>query len=99
MPDHIIAKQHGGKTRADNLALACARCNLHKGPNIAGVDPQTAKLTRLFNPRTDRWTDHFRWRKARLVGPSAIGRTTVVVLAINHPYRVALREMMLATDE
>ena len=48
--DHIIARQHGGKTPADNLALACIRCNRHKGPNVAGVDPTTEEIVRLFHP-------------------------------------------------
>jgi 5-methylcytosine-specific restriction endonuclease McrA len=46
--DHIIAPQHGGDTTEKNLALCCGRCNLHKGPNIAGIDPASGVLTRLF---------------------------------------------------
>lgn len=34
--DHIIARQHGGMSMIDNLALACLHCNRFKGPNIAG---------------------------------------------------------------
>jgi formamidopyrimidine-DNA glycosylase len=49
--DHIIAKKHGGRTVAKNLALACYYCNSFKGPNIGGLDPYTGKLTQLFNPR------------------------------------------------
>lgn len=33
--DHIIAKQHRGKSVLENLALCCGICNRHKGPNIA----------------------------------------------------------------
>ena len=29
--EHIVARQHGGSDDPDNLALACHRCNLHKG--------------------------------------------------------------------
>jgi 5-methylcytosine-specific restriction endonuclease McrA len=29
--EHIITKQHGGSDGAENLALACHRCNLRKG--------------------------------------------------------------------
>jgi 5-methylcytosine-specific restriction endonuclease McrA len=39
--DHIIARQHGGKTRLGNLALACPRCNRNKGPNLVGIDTNT----------------------------------------------------------
>ena len=47
--DHVIAGQHGGLATGDNLALACARCNRYKGPNLSGIDPDSGKLTRLFN--------------------------------------------------
>ena len=29
--EHIVARQHGGGDGAENLALACYHCNLHKG--------------------------------------------------------------------
>jgi hypothetical protein len=46
--DHIIAKKHGGKTRANNLALSCFYCNSYKGPNIAGIDPLNGRMVRLL---------------------------------------------------
>lgn len=93
--DHIIARQHGGPTVSDNLALCCGRCNLYKGPNIAGIDPATGEMTRLFHPRSDLWDEHFQWEGAVLVGRTAIGRTTVTVLAINHPSRIAVRQQLI----
>jgi hypothetical protein len=92
--DHIIAQQHRGMTVLANLALACYHCNLHKGPNIAGKDPVTRRTTRLFHPRQDRWDAHFRWRGARLVGITAIGRTTIQVLNINHAAFVLVRKAL-----
>ncbi len=56
--DHIIARQHGGETTVDNLALSCLHDNTHKGPNIAELDPQPRRITRHFNPRKDRWERH-----------------------------------------
>ena len=41
--EHIVAKQHSGLNDAGNLALACHRCNLHKGPNLTGIDPVTVQ--------------------------------------------------------
>jgi hypothetical protein len=41
--EHIIAKQHGGADHPENLALACHRCNLRKGPNLTGIDPETGR--------------------------------------------------------
>lgn len=94
--DHIIAEQHEGDDDPTNLALACMHCNRHKGPNIAGRDPVTRELTRLFDPRRDRWRQHFAWQGAILVGLSAIGRTTVQVLAINDDVLVKVRTALIA---
>jgi hypothetical protein len=54
-----MAEKHGSSTGESNLAWACFSCNLHKGPNIAGIDPATGKLTWLFHPRQDAWEQHF----------------------------------------
>ena len=93
--EHIIARKHRGADFADNLALACFSCNNHKGPNLSGLDPKTGLLTRLFNPRTDDWEEHFEWNGPSLIGRTAIGRVTVDVLAINLSYRVALRAALI----
>jgi hypothetical protein len=93
--DHIIASKHRGLTTAGNLALACFYCNSYKGPNIAGVDPLTGKTVPLFHPRRQQWNRHFRWRGARLVGQTAVGRATVVVLAINEPDAVLARRSLI----
>ena len=94
--DHVIADTHGGRAAASNLALSCLHCNRHKGPNLSGIDPQTRLLSRLFHPRRHSWLYHFRWQGARLRGRTAIGRTTIRVLKINAPLRVALREELIA---
>jgi hypothetical protein len=94
--DHIVARKHHGPTLASNLALSCYHCNTYKGPNIAGIDPETAALTRLFNPRLDRWNEHFKWEGPELVGETAVGRTTIDVLQINHPDRVEHRFLLMA---
>jgi hypothetical protein len=91
--DHIIAEKHGGPTTADNLALSCERCNSHKGPNIAGY--LDGKHVPLFNPRSDRWVDHFQWNGPMLMGKTPVGKVTIGVLAINLPYRVALRAALI----
>ena len=93
--DHIIATQHRGQTILENLALACPHCNRYKGPNIAGVDPDSGQLVRLFHPRTDLWTEHFRFEAERIVGKTAVGRATVHVLAINVPEPLRFRLELL----
>jgi hypothetical protein len=96
--DHIVARQHRGSDSIENLALCCGFCNRHKGPNIAGIDPMSGRLCRLFNPRRDRWDRHFRLEGVELVGLTARGRTTIVVLAMNDPTQVAIREVLIAEE-
>lgn len=93
--DHIIAEKHRGATSLDNLALACFECNNHKGPNISGIDPATGEITRLFNPRQDRWSEHFVWQGPLLAGITAVGRTTIEVLAINLVRRLIHRQALV----
>jgi HNH endonuclease len=94
--EHIIARKHGGSTTQDNLALACVRCNFHKGANLSGIDPQTGTVVSLFHPRRDVWIEHFFWQGPRLVGITPSGRATIVVLEINHPLRVIARERLIS---
>jgi hypothetical protein len=93
--EHVLPKKHGGGDEVDNLALACAECNLHKGPNLTGIDPESNRITPLFDPRRDRWDDHFVRHGSRIVGRTAVGRTTVRVLDMNSPARLRVR---MATD-
>jgi hypothetical protein len=94
--DHIVAQKHRGKTQLNNLAVACFHCNNHKGPNLAGVDPKSHRMIRLFHPRQDHWEKHFRLADdGRILGLTAIGRTTIEVLCINLSHRVEHRLSLL----
>ena len=85
--EHIVARQPGrpGRpTRLDNLAFACWNCNLKKGPNLSGVDPETGRVEALFHPRKDEWDDHFSPAIGALIplgvairGLTPVGRATV----------------------
>jgi len=92
--DHATARKHLGPT-ASNLVYSCLHCNRHKGTDLAGIDRKTRKLTRLFNPRRHHWSRHFRWEGPVLVGRTAVGRTTIELLAMNDPVHVALRQLLL----
>src|SRR5882672_4559565 len=96
--DHIIATQHDGSSQYGNLAMACGHCNLHKGPNIAGIDRATKALVALFNPRKDRWRLHFRYEGAYLMALTPVGRVTLRLLQINHGRKVRLREELMKAD-
>jgi len=53
----------------------------------------------LFHPRRDRWTDHFAWEGAVVIGRTPVGRATVQLLAMNDWQRVELRENLQALGE
>jgi hypothetical protein len=97
--EHVISRQHGGSDDVDNLALACHRCNLHKGPNLTGIDPLTSTVQILFHPRHDLWSEHFAFRGASFEGLTPTGRVTIAVLALNDPRRIELRQELLALGE
>jgi hypothetical protein len=93
--EHIIARKHGGATTQENLALACARCNFHKGTDLSGIDQITEAVVQLFNPRKDVWAHHFRWAGVILEGLTPTGRATIGVLAINDDWRIEARQQLI----
>src|ERR1044072_9048691 len=95
-PDHLIARQHGGETVSANLAFACFDCNRFKGSNIASLDPVTGELAPLFNPRTQRWSEHFKLKGVRIVPLTSVGRVTEKTLRLNLPVRTKARERWFA---
>src|SRR5205814_826711 len=94
--DHIRARKHRGQDTLQNTCWSCAYCNGAKGSNVAGFDPATDALVPLFNPRTDRWDEHFAWRGPTLRGKTAVGRATIDVLRINATDRVEHRRLLIA---
>jgi 5-methylcytosine-specific restriction endonuclease McrA len=89
--EHIRPLKHGGSNDESNLCLACIDCNLHKGPNLTGIDPLTDAVTPLFHPRQQQWDEHFRWEGLHIVGLTDTGRTTVRVLCMNSDEQLELR--------
>jgi hypothetical protein len=94
--DHIAALQLRFDDSTDNLALCCPRCNRKKGPNLAGIDPVTQSVVPLFNPRRDRWSDHFLWKGPLMEGLTPAARAMIVVLDLNSGDRIRLREFLIA---
>lgn len=90
--EHICPTVCGGLTQPENLALACPGCNFRKSDRITAIDPESEALSRLFNPRTDTWHEHFRWNEYEIVGETATGRATIELLELNHPRRVRIRQ-------
>ncbi len=97
--DHVISRKHGGITELSNLALSCARCNRAKGTDIGSVHPGSGEFIRLFNPRLDRWDEHFVIDGARIVGLTPIGQVTVTLLRFNEDERLLERLLLQQTGK
>lgn len=94
-PDHIIATKHRGETNESNLAWTCFVCNRAKGSDLSSIDTQTNQLVRLFNPRTDRWHDHFVLQSDGRISPqTAVARVTEFLLRLNRPELLQIRQIL-----
>jgi hypothetical protein len=83
--DHVLPQSAGGSDAPNNLALACRNCNERRGNRLEGRDPVTGEVVPLFNPRHDRWVEHFVWdvERIRILGLTPTGRATVERLDLN----------------
>jgi hypothetical protein len=91
--DHIKSKAKGGTDDEENLCSSCRTCNAYKSIQTHGIDPDTEQITPLYNPRTDTWSDHFRWSEdgTRIIGLTATGRVTVNALQLNNEVSITTR--------
>ncbi len=89
--EHIIPRSLGGSSESENLAWACPSCNLHKSNRVEVLFPHAHETVPLFNPRTHRWDEHFRWEGYYLTGLTPIGRATIGALLLNHERRIQIR--------
>jgi|SRR5437868_14004717 len=94
--DHIISIKHSGATEAENLAYACAFCNRYKGSDIASISQQTGALIRFFNPRSDKWAEHFQLKEFHIEPVSEIGEATARILRFNDSERILERQELNA---
>ncbi len=97
--EHIVPLATGGETIEVNLWLACPLCNGHKGARTHFPDPLDGTETRLFNPRQQSWSEHFRWSDdgLEIIGLTAVGRATVAALWLNNEHlRRARRRWLMA---
>jgi HNH endonuclease len=91
--EHTLPKSKGGQTTESNLWLACRPCNGYKADQTDGIDPITQNRVPLFNPRTQKWRDHFTWSDdgISILGITSIGRVTIQALQMNNPYAITVR--------
>ena len=97
--EHIIAEKHDGITVVENLALSCPCCNRFKGTDLGSIDPETQQLTPFFNPRLQKWSDHFRLDRGTIVPLTPQGRVTAKILQFNLPERILEREQLITSGQ
>lgn len=90
--DHVISLKHGGSSEVENLAYACVFCNRQKGSDIGSIS--SGEFSRFFNPRTDRWSDHFRLTGSSIQPLTLIGEVTARILNFNSADRILERRAL-----
>lgn len=93
--EHILPEVTGGLTVRENLWRACHSCNKFKGGRSEFIDSVTNTLVPLFNPRFQRWREHFQWSSegTLIIGLTPCGRATIEALQMNNEYIVEARHL------
>lgn len=92
--DHIQPVSQRGDTTFENLCLACRSCNEYKSNLTESIDPLSGETISLFNPRKQKWSEHFIWSAdgTKVEGITAIGRATIIRLRMNNPVIIVARK-------
>ncbi len=89
--DHIIGIKHNSPTDSSNLACACFNCNRNKGSDLASIDWDTSEIVRFYNPRSDIWSEHFRFDSFYIAATTQIGKVTAIIFRFNDRKRLLER--------
>ena len=98
--EHIFPKSLGGTGGIENLALACPTCNYYKSNYLLGIDEEGGARRPLFNPRKDRWREHFEFDSAtfQLKGRTVLGKGTINRLRMNHTIQIEARRLWVELE-
>lgn len=96
--DHIKSLKHGGLSNLDNLAYCCPDCNYYKGSDIGSVIDRD-KIIRFFNPRKDKWHDHFELKDGMIISKTEIGNVTVHIFKFNDLDRLIFRRQLIQLNQ
>lgn len=94
--DHVRPTSLSGPDDFNNRAFACPTCNLAKSDRQTLPDPETGEPVTLFNPREDRWAEHFRFDGYVVVGLTPIGRALVAAFDLNSTQFIFIRSIEAA---
>lgn len=92
--DHVVPTSKGGTTDLENLALSCRACNAYKASFEVGSS-RSEKVTRLFNPRLDVWSEHFRinFQTMEVEGLSEVALGSIRRLRLNSSAQMKARSL------
>ncbi len=95
--DHLTPRAQGGTDDEENLWPSCQPCNGFKQARTEARDPASGSMAPLFNPRYQRWGEHFAWVEGgrRIEGRTASGRATVAALRLNREELVEARDLWI----
>jgi hypothetical protein len=93
--EHIKSIKHGGTNDANNLAYCCPDCNYFKGSDIGTYLPDGESLIRFFNPRSDRWDEHFELVDGLIEGVTEVGAATTRIFKFNDVDRLIFRQQLI----
>jgi len=95
--EHVVPVGRGGDDSDITRALSCRCCNVFKSDQLDGIDSKTGEMVPLFNPRTQKWDDHFSadLGNGTLIGLTPTGRATVDRLQMNRLTQVAARKQWM----
>lgn len=98
--EHLIPVALGGSDQEANLWLSCRLCNEAKAVQINATDDESDTVVALFNPRTQLWSEHFKWDQSqtRMIGLTASGRATIVALQLNDEFRIKSRAIWVEAN-
>ncbi len=96
--EHLFPTAKGGTEAEENLWLACRLCNGYKGVQTEAMDPKTNEIVLLFNPRTQNWNEHFKWKDEKIIGKTACRRATVQALKLNNEIILPVRKKWILVD-
>lgn len=95
--DHIVSEKQLGPTEAENLAWACAICNLNKGSCVSVRFYEEKILVPLYNPREDDWSEHFMLGSSgQITALTMVGKGTIRLLQLDHPDRIEERRLIMS---
>ena len=75
-------------------SYVCSFCNQAKGSDVGSIHWESGEFVRFFNPRTDRWADHFVLAGNHIEAVTAIGAVTAQILGFNSGERLLERQTL-----